>query len=79
MARPILSAWKVPGGESYCEMVTRVHGFLADLREVDEPAVLVVTHHEVLQAVAGHFQNLDLARMWLVWIGNCEILEFGRG
>jgi len=72
-------AWKAPGGESYREMVARVHGFLADLREADESAVLVVTHHEVLQAVAGHFQNLDPARMWLVWIGNCETLEFGSG
>ena len=72
-------AWKAPDGESYREMAARVHDFLGELRGVDEAAVLVVTHHEVLQAVAGHFQGLDPARMWQVWIGNCETLEFGEG
>jgi len=72
-------AWKAPDGESYREMAVRVHDFLAELRGVDEPAVLVVTHHEVLQAVAGHFQNLDPARMWQGWIGNRETPEFGAG
>lgn len=71
--------WKAPTGESYREMVARVHAFLADITHVDEPAVLVVTHHEVLQAVAGHFQGLSLTQMWQVWVGNGEILEFGLG
>lgn len=68
--------WKASGGESYREMVARVHAFLADLAQVDEPAVLVVTHHEVLQAVTGYFQSLTLQEMWQTWVGNCEELEF---
>ncbi|MDP1646255.1 MAG: histidine phosphatase family protein [Thiobacillus sp.] len=69
-------SWKAPRGESYLEMVARVHAFLADIAHVDEQAVLVVTHHEVLQAVTGHFQNLSLPEMWEVWVDNCEVLEF---
>ena len=70
--------WKVPGGESYRELVARVHGFLADMRGLPESEnALVVTHHEVLQAVAGYFQHLALPDMWQVWVENCEILEFG--
>ncbi len=75
-AAPDPFAWKAPGGESYQELVARVHAFLAELRTLDLPAVLVVSHHEVLQAVAGHFQGLDLASMWRVWVGNGEIMEF---
>jgi len=41
--------------------------------------VLVVTHHEVLQAVSGYFDLLDPVQMWRVWVGNCELLEFETG
>lgn len=76
-AAPDPFQWKVPGGESYLEMVARVHDFIAELATLEVPGVvLVVTHHEVLQAVAGHFQSLEPARMWRVWVGNCETLEF---
>lgn len=75
-AAPDLFQWKAPGGESYLEMVARVHDFIADLVADEVDMALVVTHHEVLQAVAGHFQNLEPARMWRVWVGNCETLEF---
>lgn len=69
-------AWKALGGESYRDMVARVHAFLDELTEVDEPLALVVTHHEVLQAVTGYFQDLDPAQMWRVWVDHCELLEF---
>lgn len=69
--------WKVPGGESYRELVARVHAFLGDMRGIPESEnALVVTHHEVLQAVAGYFQQLALPDMWQIWVENCEILAF---
>lgn len=71
--------WKHGGGESYRELVARTHAFLDELVQVAEPAVLVVTHHEVLQAVVGYFGNLHPPRMWQVWVGNCELLEFEAG
>jgi len=69
-------AWKAPGGESYREMVERVNSFLDDLTALDELHALVVTHHEVLQAVAGRFQGLDLHGMWHVWVDPGGSLEF---
>lgn len=70
--------WKAPGGESYLEMVV-AEGFLTELAALadnDAQTVLVVTHHEVLQAVTGYFEQLDSARMWRVWVGNCDTLEY---
>lgn len=75
-AAPDPFRWKAPGGESYLEMVARVHDFIAELLADPVEVALVVTHHEVLQAVAGHFGHLEPARMWRVWVGNCETLEF---
>lgn len=72
-------SWKAPTGESYQEMVARVHAFLAEISPLDDAAVLVVTHHEVLQAVTGYFRNLSLPEMWKVWVDNCEALEFELG
>jgi broad specificity phosphatase PhoE len=69
-------AWKAGGGESYHDMVARVHAFLDQLTEVELPLVLVVTHHEVLQAVSGYFHHLDPEEMWRVWVDHCELLEF---
>lgn len=75
-AAPDPFQWKAPGGESYLELVARVHGFIAELLADEVEVALVVTHHEVLQAVAGYFEHLEPARMWRVWVGNCETLEF---
>ena len=75
-AAPDPFRWKASAGESYLDMVARVHDFTAELLKADLPAVLVVTHHEVLQAVAGYFEHLEPARMWRVWVGNCEALEY---
>lgn len=69
-------AWKAPGGESYREMVARVHGFLDELEREGESVVLVVSHHEPMQAIAGRYRGLNATRMWQVWVGNCETLEF---
>ena len=69
-------AWKAPGGESYRELVARVHGFLAEVCMLDEAAVLVVTHHQVMQAAAGYFRELTPADMWRVWVDNGATLEF---
>lgn len=68
--------WKAPGGESYHELVARVHDFLAEVCALDEAAVLVVTHHQVMQAAAGYFQRLAPADMWRVWVDNGATLEF---
>ena len=69
-------SWKAPAGESYAEMVGRVHDFLDDVRHDDASVVLVVTHHEALQAVTGYFRKSGLPEMWSVWVDHCEILEF---
>lgn len=69
-------AWKAGGGESYRDMVARVHAFLDELTAVNEPLVLVVTHHEALQAVSGYFRHLKPEEMWRIWVDHCELLEF---
>ncbi|MBN8763064.1 MAG: histidine phosphatase family protein [Thiobacillus sp. 63-78] len=69
-------SWKAPAGESYVEMVGRVHDFLEEIEHDDTSTVLVVAHHEVLQAVTGHFRELSLPEMWSVWVEHCEVLEF---
>lgn len=78
-AAPDPLAWKAPGGESYLEMVARVHAFLDELEataEASSSPVLVVSHHEPLQAVAGRYRGLDPAAMWRVWLGNGEWLDY---
>lgn len=69
-------AWKTNGGESYRNMVARVHAFLGERTKVDASMMLVVTHHEVLQAVTGYFRHLRPEEMWQVWVDHCELLEF---
>lgn len=76
-AAPDPFTWKAPGGESYREMVVRVHGFLDDLARSEAACVLVVSHHEPIQAVAGRFRALSLLQMWQVWLDNGESLVFG--
>lgn len=78
-AAPDPFSWKAEGGESYREMVARVRDFIDELRGVDEPAALVVTHHEVLQAVTGIFQGLSLDAMWRVWVDHGATVEFDLG
>lgn len=75
-AAPDPFAWKAEGGESYREMVARVQDFINELRSVDEPVALVVTHHEVIQAVSGIFLGLDWQAMWQVWVDHGATVEF---
>lgn len=68
--------WKHDGGESYRELVARVHAFVGDLSEPGGAAALVVAHHEVIQAAVGYFRGLGPREMWNIPVDNCEILEF---
>lgn len=78
-AAPDPFAWKTPAGESYLDMVARVHAFLDVLARDPAEAVLVVSHHEPLQAVAGRYARLAPEGMWRVWVNNGEWLEFTDG
>lgn len=69
-------AWKHERGESYRELVARVHAFVGDMSEPAGAAVLVVAHHEVIQAAIGYFHRLSPREMWNIPVENCEILEF---
>ena len=71
-------SWKAGVGESYRDMVNRVHRFLSDLELAEDHVTLVVTHHEVIQAVSGYFRHLSLAEMWQIWVPNCETMEFEK-
>lgn len=75
-AAPDPFTWRAPGGESYLAMVARVHDFLAGLSCADVPAALLVSHHEVLQAVTGYFLRLAPERMWQIPIDHCQPLVF---
>ena len=52
------------------------YGNWIEIEHDDASTVLVVAHHEVLQAVTGHFRKLSLPEMWNVWVDHCEVLEF---
>lgn len=64
------------GGESYREQMARVLSFLADLEKLAAASVLVVTHHEVLQIVNGHYRGLEPLAMWQTPVANGEVLSF---
>ena len=64
------------GGESYREQMARVRSFLADLEGLAAASVLVVTHHEVLQIVNGHYRGLEPLAMWRTPVANGEVLSF---
>ena len=68
--------FRAPGGESYMELVARTADFLGHLAQQQWCCVLVVTHHEVLQAVNGHYRGLSPMEMWNTPVGNGEILTF---
>jgi broad specificity phosphatase PhoE len=68
--------FKYGDGESYLEQKVRVLAFLEDLRQYHARAVLVVTHHEVLQIVNGHFRQLQDIEMWRTWIDHGQVLAF---
>jgi alpha-ribazole phosphatase len=63
------------GGETYQELKSRVTAFLDELANAPAQAVLVVTHHEVLQIAYGHFAGYTDEQMWRHWIGHAEVFE----
>ncbi|MDD4880400.1 MAG: histidine phosphatase family protein [Gallionellaceae bacterium] len=75
-AAPDPFSWKVAGGESYREMAARVDAFIDELAGVREPVAMVVTHHEVIQAVAGRFMGLTMDAMWRIGVDHGTSLEF---
>jgi broad specificity phosphatase PhoE len=75
-AAPAPFDWAAPGGESYRQLVARSQAFLADLRGSGLETVLVVTHHEVLQALIGHCRGLDLASRWRLPVEYAQMFEF---
>lgn len=64
------------GGETYIELKARVFAFLNDLRATRADTVLVVTHHEVLQAVHGYFLGLSERAMWNIQVDHAKTLAF---
>lgn len=68
--------FRAPGGESYMELVARTSDFLEYLARQPWRCVLVVTHHEILQAVTGYYRGLSPTEMWNTPVGNGEILTF---
>lgn len=67
--------FRAPGGESFLMLKARVLDFLADLATCPERQILVVSHHEVLQIIRGHFFTLDHAATRRVRIDNGEIFS----
>lgn len=73
------------GGESYREQIARVLAFLADLEADAAGNVLIVSHHEVLQIVNGHYTGRSELEMWRTPVANGQVLGFdlpstaGRG
>lgn len=63
-------------GETYLELLTRTRHFLEHLAQQPLRCVLVVTHHEVLQAVNGYYRGLSPIEMWHTPVANGEILTF---
>jgi alpha-ribazole phosphatase len=71
--------FRADGGESYMELVARTADFLNHIERQPLRCVLVVTHHEVLQAVNGHYRGLSPIEMWNTPIENAQILTFEIG
>jgi alpha-ribazole phosphatase len=63
------------GGESYREEIGRVLSFLADLESLPGDEILVVTHHEILQIVSGHYAGLDPIAMWRTPVANGQVIS----
>jgi alpha-ribazole phosphatase len=67
------------GGETYGELKSRVLELLTDLRELPARRLLVVSHHEVLQIVDGHFNGLPDEKIWHIPVENAGILSYVLG
>lgn len=63
------------GGESYRGLKARTLSFLHDLEKIVDEHALVVSHHEVLQIIYGHFHGLDDVAIRRYWLDNGAFFE----
>jgi broad specificity phosphatase PhoE len=71
------SQHRMPGGESLADVQARGLAFLNELRdETIEQAVVVITHHIVVETLLAGALGLSLAELWLKTpTGNCFLSE----
>ena len=67
------------GGETYAELKARVLDLLGEIAQLAARRVLVVSHHEVLQVVHGHFTGSGDEASWNVHVDNAEVIEYALG
>ena len=65
-----------PGGESVKDFQYRVLRFLEEIRDLNEPAVLAITHEEAMRVFYAHYNRLDAHAMLQLNFGNCQWLKF---
>lgn len=66
-----------PNGESYLQLVNRVHDFLQSVKnEACNNNVLIVTHGGVVRAFNAIISNIDLSKAFDLEVDYGEILEF---
>ncbi|MCI1944458.1 alpha-ribazole phosphatase [Clostridium luticellarii] len=61
------SDWKnqsPPGGESYIQFYSRIHGFMDDILKLDRENILIVTHGGVVRSVYCYILNGNLDFFW---------------
>jgi len=67
---------KINDGESFQDEKERVFSFLGELSKLDYENVLIVSHHEIIKIITGHFNKLTDQEMWDLKIPNCMVQEF---
>lgn len=68
-----------PGGESFAELRARVLGLLVEIPQLAARCVLVVSHHEVLQVVHGHFTGISDRDIIDFPVAHAAVLEYELG
>ena len=56
---PFRFGYRLPGGESYADLVQRVSPFVLELERLTAP-VLVVAHQSVLQVLYAYFKGIPV-------------------
>jgi phosphoserine phosphatase len=71
------SQHRMPGGESLADVQARGLAFLNELRDrTFDQAVIVITHHIVVETLLGRALGLSLSELWLKTpTGNCFLSE----
>ncbi len=67
------------GGETYGELKSRVLDLLAELPGLPARRLLVVSHHEVLQVVHGHFSGIPDEEIWNLPVDHASVLACELG